>query len=179
MHLSDDLIIYLCSSPEFLAFSVEDALRPRVSRALELFRKIPSSPPSSTSSSLGQALTNVTASEAIDGQASSSVELRFGAVELAREIARGWDREASLLPFDFTDTADLCFEAYMSQDKENIEPEQGASESMVDERGLVTPVEGSERDLDLTRLVMGNADMFLFKKSLFTQRIADWVKVRR
>lgn len=107
-------------------------------------------------------------------QPPSQLQPKFGTVELAREIAKAWDNGASLPQYDFTYTSDDA-DLRGITDHESCETSVYSSDVLLQE--IAAHSEESEKSFDLTRIVMGNAEMFLFRGSLFVQRVREWVKV--
>jgi hypothetical protein len=107
---------------------------------------------------------------------------KFGTVALARQVASAWDEEDELAALDFTanpDPSETCTITTPAPEAD-ADVEHDRSVDVEDPSAIATaeyvePAITCDLNLDVTRLVLGNADCFLLRNALFMKRARAWV----
>ena len=184
----------LLAKPDFLSYSADLVILPRIRRVQLLFRKpLPSSgkvkqrsPPSSRSESSAGQITTVPSTDINVNAGMEQEDSAYSTLALARKIAASWDEEErrnmlSLLDEESSSISNVDGSSSEEAEEEdtltemNINSTDSATELVEDTAKVLSKKE--EPALDVTRIVMANSISFLRTFPQFLHALRAWIKV--
>lgn len=183
----------LLAKPDFLSYSADLVILPRIRRVQLLFQKpSPSgkvkqrSPPSSRSESSAGQITTVPSTDINVNAGMEQEDSAYSTLALARKIAASWDEEErrnmlSLLDEESSSISNVDGSSSEEAEEEdtltemNINSTDSATELVEDTAKVLSKKE--EPALDVTRIVMANSISFLRTFPQFLHALRAWIKV--